>query len=121
MAGASFSLTEKLAVTGAFLALVAMVVGTEDDPGMVVTGQETVKDLRLAAPDPQPETAPQPPTPPLTLASEALPPPAPPSESTRSTSGQGSATPQPGHDGDKQFDPELGRAPLDFSNGPPGS
>lgn len=31
MAGGSFSLTEKLAVTGALLALVAMAVDVEDD------------------------------------------------------------------------------------------
>lgn len=35
----AISITEKLAVTGAFLALVAMVVGTEDDPGLVADGQ----------------------------------------------------------------------------------
>lgn len=34
MTGA-FSLTEKLAVAGAFCALVAMAVGTEEDPGVI--------------------------------------------------------------------------------------
>lgn len=34
------SLVEKLAITGAFLALVALAVGTENDPGIVVTGTE---------------------------------------------------------------------------------
>lgn len=33
----SFSLTEKLAVAAAFCALVAMGVGTEEDPGVVAT------------------------------------------------------------------------------------
>lgn len=35
----SFSLAEKLAVAGAFCALVVLAVGTEDDPGVIVTEQ----------------------------------------------------------------------------------
>lgn len=35
----SFSLTEKLAVMGAFLALVAMAIGTEEDPGVIAATQ----------------------------------------------------------------------------------
>ena len=35
MSGGSISLSEKLLVAGAFVALVAMAVGTEDDPGVV--------------------------------------------------------------------------------------
>ena len=36
----SFSLTEKLAVAAAFCAIVAMGVGTEEDPGVVATPVE---------------------------------------------------------------------------------
>lgn len=54
---ASFSLTEKLAVTGAFLAVVAMVVGTEEEPGVLVTSKETVTALRTNPP-PRPPAAP---------------------------------------------------------------
>lgn len=36
--GASFSTTEKLLVAGAFLALVVLAVGTEDEPGVVAGG-----------------------------------------------------------------------------------
>lgn len=50
---AGFSLTEKLAVAGAFLALVALGVGTEDDPGMVVTGQDEIKALKRSSPQPE--------------------------------------------------------------------
>ena len=38
MAGGSLSLSEKLLVAGAFVALVAMAVGTEDNPGVVAAG-----------------------------------------------------------------------------------
>lgn len=125
MAGTSFSLTEKLAATGAFLALVALAVGTEDDPGLVIAGQETVKDLRgtAAAPapaglpafkatQPQPLPANEPP-----LHSPATPTPLPgPSQAP-----DASAAPVQTNvdDADGQFSPELGRVPLDFSNGPP--
>lgn len=37
--GGSFSLAEKLAVAGAFCALVVLAVGTEDDPGIVAAGK----------------------------------------------------------------------------------
>lgn len=117
MASGSFSLTEKLAVTGAFLAIVALAVGTEDDPGVVVTSKETVKELRPTAerapdrpeiveaePDIRPVTNDVPPSP--------LPPP----------SGPDAPTDEPtpaAADRDDQFSPELGRVPRDFSNGPP--
>lgn len=128
MAGTSFSLTEKLAVTGAFLALVTMVVGTEDDPGLVVTGQDAVKEMRsapaipAAAPSPSPLSAePQPlvPSPPAQLA-----PPEPVTAAAQTpqpidipAAATGSDTPAdiPG-----QFSPTLGRVPRDFSKGPPG-
>ncbi len=108
----AFSLTEKLAVTGAFLALVAMVVGTEDDPGVVVTGQEVAKELRPDAPLPAPSAeVPQPvetrseivePQPALTEPG-LIPEPSPPTQS---------ANPP-------EFNAELGRVPLDLSKGPP--
>lgn len=116
MSGASFSLTEKLAVTGAFLALVAMAVGTEEDPGVVVTGQETVTELRPAmpapapvpqAPQPQPESEAPPPPPPL-LTEPATP-----------TAASGPAVETEDEHEDGQFSTELGRVPRDFSKGPP--
>lgn len=39
----AFSLTEKLAVAGAFCALAVFAVGTDDNPGVVVAGQQTVE------------------------------------------------------------------------------
>ncbi len=48
--GMAFSLTEKLAMTGAFLALVAMGVGTEAEPGVVVTQPAAVAELRPTEP-----------------------------------------------------------------------
>ncbi|HEU4820418.1 MAG TPA: hypothetical protein VFS87_04600 [Qipengyuania sp.] len=109
MSGASFSLTEKLAVTGAFLALVALAVGTEDDPGLVVTGQEAVTELRPAAPPPAASPAPP--------ASET--PPSSPSLAEPATPPAALKPPTEVEDGAGQFDPELGRVPLDFSKGPP--
>lgn len=49
-----FSLTEKLAVAGAFLALTAMAVGTEDDPGVVVT-----EATKVSVPQPAQRVVPQ--------------------------------------------------------------
>ena len=131
MAGTSFSLTEKLAVTGAFLALVAMVVGTEEDPGLVVAGQDAVKDMRStpavpepALPPPPPEAAsaappllnPTPPQPlapanPIAASAQAQQPAEPPAASAEAD------TPA---DVPGQFSPKLGRVPRDFSKGPPG-
>lgn len=82
---ASFSLSEKLTVTGAFLVLVAMLVGTEDDPGVVVTGQAAIADARQTtparAPSPQYEvvTTPSPgfSSPPSTAPNFVLPAPTP--------------------------------------------
>ena len=68
MAGnSSFSLTEKLAVTGAFLALVAMGIGTEDDPGVVVAGSQSVAHMQPAAApvSPPPQVAAASPSPPF--------------------------------------------------------
>lgn len=48
MAG-SFSLAEKIAVAGAFCALVAMAVGTEADPGVIVPGRDDT--TRIVAPE----------------------------------------------------------------------
>ena len=42
MTGGSFSLSEKLLVAGAFVALVAMAVGTEDDPGVVAASASRI-------------------------------------------------------------------------------
>lgn len=117
MAGGSFSLTEKLAVAGAFLAIVAMAVGTEDDPGVVVTTKETVTELRPTAtnaPDRQGVVASKPEVRPVAndVPPSPVPPPpgpyAPPDEPTPAAA-----------DRDDQFSPELGRVPRDFSNGPP--
>lgn len=62
---AAFSLTEKLAVTGAFLALVAMAVGTEQNPGIVIVGKDELARTRAgeapsAPPVPVGETVPDP-------------------------------------------------------------
>lgn len=38
----SFSLVEKLALTGAFLGIVAMAVGTDEDPGLVAEQAEVL-------------------------------------------------------------------------------
>lgn len=128
MAGTSFSLTEKLAVTGAFLALVVLAVGTEDDPGLVIAGQETVKDLRVVgappAPAPAPAAAPAPQAmQPQPVAEPALLSPATPTPSPgQSQALVTSATPSvqtSAQDADGQFSPELGRVPQDFSKGPP--
>ncbi len=114
MAGGSFSLTEKLAVTGAFLALVAMAVGTEDDPGLVVTSQDTVKDLRVvrpaepAAPQAANELAPSSPRPSSDDTEIPVAAPAPLSHDNRDAL-------------HPDYDPELGRVPRDFTNGPPES
>lgn len=43
----SFSLVEKLAVAGAFCALIAMGVGTEDDPGIIAAQSEVTKNATL--------------------------------------------------------------------------
>lgn len=109
MSGASFSLTEKLAVTGAFLALVALAVGTEDDPGLVVTGQEAVTELRPAISPPAASPAPP--------ASETLSPSSP--SLAEPVTPPAALKPPEVEDGAGQFDPELGRVPLDFSKGPP--
>lgn len=114
MTGRSFSLTEQLAVTGAFLALVATAVGTEDDPGVVVTSKDTVKDLRLvqpiglATPKMASELAPSGPLP-----------------SSEDAEGPVSAppplllnNPEASH---PDYESELGRVPRDFTNGPPES
>lgn len=69
----SFSLTEKLAVAGAFLAVVALGVGTEDDPGVVVEQTEQIAAKAEAAQSSAPPPAPSP-TPTSTSTSEALPP-----------------------------------------------
>jgi hypothetical protein len=113
---ASFSLTEKLAVTGAFLAVVALLVGTEDDPGLVIDGQEAVKELRPAAAAPAPLAQAAPPA----SASGATPAPAetPPLDAA-APAPTAPTTPVEDQDDDKQFSPELGRVPLDFSKGPP--
>ncbi len=69
----SFSLIEKLAVAGAFLAVVALGVGTEDDPGVVVEQTEQIAsraETAQAAPPPPAAS----PTPTATSTSEALPP-----------------------------------------------
>lgn len=112
MAGSSFSLTEKLAVTGAFLALVAMAVGTEDDPGLVATSQDSVKDLRIvrpagsAAPPTVAELAPPSPLPAMEQVQIPVAAPAPLPHDNRDTS-------------HPDYDPDLGRVPRDFTNGPP--
>lgn len=117
MASGSFSLTEKLAVAGAFLALVAMAVGTEDDPGLVIAGPEQVKDLRVAtpsrsaAPRATAEPGPPVPAPPLPSSDEADIPHATPMLLSRNH-------PDALH---PDFDPDLGRIPRDFSNSPPDS
>ena len=43
-----YSLTQKLGVAGAFLVLVALAVGTEDDPGFVVAGSSELASRRPA-------------------------------------------------------------------------
>ena len=48
MAGGSISLSEKLLVAGAFVALVAMAVGTEDDPG-VIAASSTMREGQAVA------------------------------------------------------------------------
>lgn len=106
---AGFSLTEKLAVTGAFLALVAMAVGTENDPGIVVVGKDEIAKLRPvtppAAPAPAPvseianavdpvEPVPTEPDPPPPIVMQAPVAPPPPSDGTTSaTLDQNTATP----------------------------
>lgn len=125
MAGTSFSLTQKLAVTGAFLALVALMVGTEDEPGLVVTGQETVKELRAAAPSPVPPVAVAPPpvpAPPPVSAVTPLPlsTPTPAQPQTQPAGTAMPAAPDTAKDVPGQFSPALGRVPRDFSKGPPG-
>lgn len=110
-----FTLTEKLVITGAFLAIVALAVGTEDDPGLVVTGQETVKELRpVAAPAPLAEAAPQ----------SEVEAPQPSNADIPLPQAAVTTAPQPevasdDDDDDQAFSPELGRVPLDFSKGPP--
>lgn len=120
MGSRNFSLTEKLAVTGAFLALVAMVVGTEDDPGLVIAGQEAISDLRPAPPRP---ALPAPVASPRLASNPTASVPPSPSAPVNPTV---DAPPLPetaprggGEDDDSQFSPELGRVPLDFSKGPP--
>lgn len=112
---ASFSLTEKLAVTGAFLAVVALVVGTEDDPGPVVTGQETVKELRPLAPASAPLVSPPSQTEREVPAAPVPDEPPPAVASATPTA----ALPTDTAEDDDRFSPELGRVPLDFSKGPP--
>jgi len=119
---ASFSLTEKLAVTGAFLALVALAVGTEDDPGVVIAGQKAVVDMRPTVTTPAPERIP--------AQLEQEPPEAAPSPTQKATQpvvvlpGQpiepeGDEAKSGDEDDDGAFNPKLGRVPRDFSNGPP--
>lgn len=55
MAG-SFSLVEKIAVAGAFCALVAMAVGTETDPGVIAAAQVEPVAGRESAPDREADT-----------------------------------------------------------------
>lgn len=115
---AAFSLTEKLAVTGAFLAIVALVVGTEDDPGLVVTSQQSIvaqrpaRSAAIPAADPVDAS-----TVPVAEVAEAPPP-----VVTASAPPKAASTAAPtGTKPPKQFDPKLGRVPLDFTNGPPGT
>lgn len=75
----SFSLAEKLAVAGAFCAIVVMAVGTESDPGVIASSKDV---MSSAAARPAAEPAPEPAPPPLP------PPPPPPQE-------QASAAPEP--------------------------
>lgn len=71
MSSGTFSLTEKLAVAGAFLAVVALGVGTEEDPGLVV---EQTQEIAAKADAVQQQPPPPPaPTPTATSTSEALP------------------------------------------------
>lgn len=62
MAGTSgsFSLAEKLAVAGAFLAVVALGVGTEEDPGVVVAQTEQIAAKAEAVQTARPAPAPGP-------------------------------------------------------------
>lgn len=111
---ASLSLTEKLSITGAFLAVVAVAVGTEDDPGVVVASPDMMRELRPAVPtDPPPvEDAPAPIVP--STSNQAA-------TATDGPSIIGAEPENESESGDGEVDAELGRVPLDFSNGPPGT
>lgn len=116
MTKGSFSLTGKLAATGAFLAFVVMAVGTEEEPGLVIAGKEAFVEMRPPVLTPPPAAAV-----PQQALSVSVPSPVPPPvghsedpDAGETPEGQLDAT---GADG--QVSPELGRVPLDLSKGPP--
>lgn len=116
MSGGSFSLVEKLAVTVAFCALVAMAVGTEDDPGVVA---QTQQDMTAQSGSPilhndPPLPIPAPPPPPVAelAAPPPLAPPVPTPAPVQTPAPQPTTSALPVPDG--AFDPELGRVPIDM-------